>query len=116
MPGQRRPLFLDPEIGLNSLQIMIDPQRRVDLQLLMQDRLEVLLDAAIERRITILCRMSGVASRQTLFRDHIRTNHMQDTPAGTASAAASKTSSICAPVEKVRPSKKMYSTRRRSVR
>ena len=39
---------------------------------------------AIERRIAILCRMAGVASRQTLFRDGIRTDHMQDAPARTS--------------------------------
>ena len=91
-------------------------QCRVDLQLLVQDRLEMLLDPAIEGRIAILCRMSRVAVRQAFFRDRIGTNHVQDAPARTSFAAASKTSSICALVEKVRPSKKMYSTRRRSVR
>ena len=46
----------------------------------LQNGLKVLLDPAVERRITIFCRMTRIVAGEALLRNRIRTRHVQDAP------------------------------------
>src|ERR1700733_11598604 len=79
-PVNATPLFRPRKIGFHRRQLPLNASRRVDLQLGLQNGLKVLLDPAVERRITIFCRMTRIAADQTLFRDRISTFQVQNAP------------------------------------
>ena len=107
LPRVNAGAHLLPQRGLNPNKLALNPFGRVNRQIRLHNRFKTLLDVAIERGGTILGRVSGIVAGQTLFRNRIGAGQMKDAQRAPALAAARKTSSIWARVEKVRPSKKM---------